>query len=162
MTDQRIIISGAIMITLFAFFYLISPYLSFSKIESTTEIENVVLQYRNYHQATFLVKMNVMNPSSNPVTVEYVKLTLLVNGTDYNSREMQNTPLIINSGHETDVLRTMLAIGSPISTQLEGTKKRYVLETEAEVTISMKIMGMPLKKNFKLLDNMNWVYDLTG
>ena len=117
----------------------------------------------NVHRAEgpetlFLVFIPVENPTRVPVTITWVHIRMLVNGTDHLSTEIQQDPILIKPGKATEIQRIVRLTGSPIGFQGEETRM-YKLEIIIEMSATARSLGLGASNSVTLSDAIDWYYN---
>jgi len=140
-----------------AAFYVLNPWTAVANTLATAQVDDMALHRAELGDTIFIYYIPVDNPTRTPVTIEKVEITLLVNGTDYLSRVMQNEPLTVNPGTGVRLQKLVYLAGSPIGYQNTGQRK-YMLEATVEVFASAESLGMRSEDGRVLTDQRSWFY----
>ena len=141
-------------------FVFMNPYSATGRTLKTAEVSQIAPHLVDDSRVIFIVVVPVSNPSNVPVTITEVNVRMLVNGTDYLSRELQNEPLIVNPGKSFNLHRMVTLTGSPIGFQSPGIRK-YTLQTEVEIHGEAKSLGMGSSNSYSFTDTRTWRYDVS-
>jgi hypothetical protein len=140
-----------------AAFYFLNPWTAVANTLRTAEVDDMALHRAELGDTVFIYYIPVDNPAWTPVTVEKVEITLLVNGTDYLSRVMQNEPLTVNPGTGVTLQKLVYLAGSPIGYQSQGQRK-YMLEATVTIFASAESLGMRSENSRVITDQRSWTY----
>ncbi len=159
--DKRIIavIAALVVIGVGAAYYSYSPQNALSKTFATAEFNQVALHLNEPSRTIFIVEMPITNPTGVPVTINEAHYTLLVDGVDYQSRELQNDPVTIAPGTTLKLTRMVQVTGSPIGTQQEE-QVSYTLDITCELVGSAEsIVGSATMDNVVEAQR-SWTYSI--
>ena len=147
----------AVAVCMLAAYYLYNPAAAVTNTLGTAEVNHVALHRAELSDAIFIYNIPLSNPTRTPVTVEKVEITLLVDGTDYASRVMQNEPTTVNPGTTLTLQKLVQLTGSPIGYQSPG-QKTYQLEATVKIFASADSLGMSSSQSHAITDQRSWTY----
>ena len=154
-----------LLIPLFAVLVVVTAFILYSpsnllpRTMKTAEITSIGLHLADGANTILLVGIDIENPSSVPVTITDVDITLLVNGTDFNSLVLSDNSITIEPGQTQNIVRMVQLTGSPIGYQPDGSKVHYLLDITAEITGSARSLGLEASRTVTINREMSWFYD---
>lgn len=158
--DRKLICAVAIcsVAVLGAVLFLYNPWTALSRTLGTADIRSIALHRAEGPETLFLVFIPVENPTRVPVTITWVNIRMLVNGTDHLSTEIQQDPILIRPGKATEIQRIVRLTGSPIGFQGEETRM-YKLEIIIEMSATARSLGLGASNSVTLSDAIDWYYN---
>lgn len=153
----RYLLVLAVAVCMVAAYYLVNPATAVANTLGTAEVNHVALHRAELGDTIFIYNIPLNNPTRTPVTVEKVEITLLVDGTDYASRVMQNEPTTVNPGTTFTIQKLVQLTGSPIGYQGPG-QKTYQLEATVKIFASANSLGMSSSQSHVITDQRSWTY----
>ena len=147
----------AVAVCMVAAYYLVNPATAVANTLRTAEVNHVALHRAELGDTIFIYNIPLNNPTRTPVTIEKIEITLLVNGTDYMSRVMQNEPTTVNPGITFKIQKLVQLTGSPIGYQNPG-QKTYQLEATMKIFASANSLGMRASQSHAITDQRSWTY----
>jgi len=162
MSDKKkLIIPTFAVLALVTGFILYSPSNLLPRTMKTATISNIGLHLAEDAQTIFLISILMNNPSSVPVTITDVDITMLVNGSNYNSMTIGSVDITIPPGQEQSITTMVQLIGSPIGYQPSETQQHYELEITATITGETKSLGMEASRTTTITDTRSWWYSIS-
>lgn len=160
MSDKKkLLIPFFAVIVLVTAFILYSPSNLLPRTMKTAEITSIGLHLADESITMLLVGIDIENPSSVPVTITDIDITLLVNGTDYNSLVISGGSVTVEPGQTQSLVRMVQLTGSPIGYQPDGSRVHYLLDITAEITGSTRSLGLEASRTVTVNREMSWYYD---
>lgn len=147
------------VIVLVTAFVLYSPSNLLPRTMKTAEVTSIGLHLADGSNTMLLIGISMENPSSAPVTITDVDITLLVNGTDYNSMVLSGGSITVEPGQTQSIVSMVQLTGSPIGYQPDGSKVHYMLDISAEITGSARSLGLEASRTVTVQREMSWYYD---
>ena len=158
---KKILIPALAVLALVTVFILYAPSNLLPRTMKTATITHIGLHLVEESQTIFIVSISMENPSSAPVTITDVEITMLVNGSNYNSMTIGSVDITIPPGQEQSITTMVQLIGSPIGYQPSETQQQYELEITATITGTAKSLGLEASRTTTITDTRTWWYSIS-